>query len=279
MIKNNKFSVIKKLRNISGCGILECKKVLEKTNNDINSAINFLRNNGKIKIKNISSKSVKEGIISTITKDNLSFFVELNSESDFVSKNNLFFFLTRKIIELIEFYDIKNINKLLYYCKYKINQFSIILRDVIYILSENIVLKKIIKIQTDIKQMKHTYIHNKKFNESGIIMTCIIMTKNMTKDIDKLELSMKKLAMHITALNPINIFPENMDSSILEREEISIRNKITKTFKKEIIIKKNLKKFSYDMSLTEQNFVFDTKKKIKDVYNNIIGYTRIEVGK
>ena len=83
-------SMVKELREMTGAGMMDCKKALSETNGDMDAAIEFLRKNGQAKAEKKAGRIAAEGIVKTVVKDNKAAIVEVNSETDFVAKNDEF---------------------------------------------------------------------------------------------------------------------------------------------------------------------------------------------
>ena len=83
-------SMVKELREMTGAGMMDCKKALNETNGDMDAAIEFLRKNGQAKAEKKAGRIAAEGIVKTVVKDNKAAIVEVNSETDFVAKNQVF---------------------------------------------------------------------------------------------------------------------------------------------------------------------------------------------
>ncbi len=82
--------MVKELREMTGAGMMDCKKALSETNGDMDAAVEFLRKNGQAKAEKKAGRIAAEGIVKTVVKDNKAAIVEVNSETDFVAKNDEF---------------------------------------------------------------------------------------------------------------------------------------------------------------------------------------------
>ena len=87
---SNLIENIKKLRELTGVGYLDCKKALESNNNDIDNSIDFLRKKGLAKASKKSSREVNEGAIGVFLNDSIAIMIEINTETDFAAKNEVF---------------------------------------------------------------------------------------------------------------------------------------------------------------------------------------------
>ena len=92
-------AMVKELRELSGAGMMDCKKALNETNGNMDEAIEFLRKNGQAKAEKKASRIAAEGIVKVAVKDNVAAIVEVNSETDFVAKNEKFQTYVGKVAE------------------------------------------------------------------------------------------------------------------------------------------------------------------------------------
>ncbi|WP_343153909.1 translation elongation factor Ts [Buchnera aphidicola (Mindarus keteleerifoliae)] len=264
MNKKIKASLVKKLRDRTGAGIIECRNALIKTNENLENAIDFLKTIGEIKAEKRSSYKTKQGKIFLKVKNKKAAILELNCETDFVAKEKNFTFLGREIVEKILFLETNDFNRIkLLFEKEK--------KEIISKLGENI----------NIRRLKFlmgnniiSYIHH--CEKIGVLL--VIDSKN--------DLFSKNLAMHIAASKPrylnSNIIPEK----IINREKNIILNSLKNSNKSDKIIEKiikgKIKKFKDEISLTGQNFILEPKKNVSQLLkqhdSHIISFERFEVG-
>lgn len=259
---DNKINLIKKIRNITGCGILACKNALIQSQGNVELAIVNMRKSGVakfIKKDNISTNGI---ILSKIQNDNAA-IIEINCQTDFTSKNILFQNFGKEILIKILEKKTSNINYINNYFEYKKN-------FLISKFGENINIRRISFLEG---QQIGSYLHNMKI---GVI----ISTKNMRKDL------IKNIAMHITASKPEYISPEYIPAEKIN-EEKKIQLEIVKKYNKnsfisEKILENKIKNFIENISLHNQIFIFDTNKKVKQVLQEekakIISFIRFELG-
>ncbi|UDG80449.1 translation elongation factor Ts [Candidatus Annandia pinicola] len=260
---NKYIKLIKELRNKTNVGIVDCKKALIKSKGDIEEAINIMRKEGKINIhKKLKNKAVN-GIILIKSNRKLEVIIEINCETDFVSKNIIFIKFCEKVINTIIKKNIYDINILK-------NIFKNDIEKLVYTFGENIKINRLGVLKDSCMDY---YLHDKKI---GVL----ISSYNAPKKI------LKSIAMHIAASNPRYINVKDVPLDIIEKEkkiqlEILIKNKKDKIFF-ERIIKGKIKKFIDSIVLSEQNFIFETSKKVKKVLNeyNILikNFIRFELG-
>lgn len=264
--KNNKIeiSLIQRLRNITGSGLIECKNALIDAQGNIDLAILNMRKSGIVKAIKKYKNITTNGIIATGIKGNIATILELNCQTDFLSENIEFKNFSKKIISNIlelKNTDIHVINK-----KFEIKKNILISK-----FSENINIRRVAIL---IGEQLGYYLHN------NMKIGVIISTKNMKKDL------IKKIAMHIAASKPEYLNVENIpDEKILYEKQIQLE--IAKKYKKnsfisEKIVEGKIKKFIHSISLINQIFIFDTQKTIKKILDEtnsqVVSFVRFELG-
>jgi len=251
--------LVKQLRDMTGAGILDCKKYLIKANNNIDEAIKLFRSEAGIKADKKGSRIAAEGIVNFYENDDSILLLELNSETDFVARDENFIELAESIAK-----------KLLENNESDVTQeISDNITSGISKLGENIKLRRHLKIKND--NSVYGYSHNNK-------IAALVELKN-----DDLSLA-KDICMQIVASNPLSLDEESLDSNILSSEKEIYKKELEKIDKKEDIkrniLEGKMKKFINDNTLINQPFVKDPstslQKIIKD--NSIISFTRYEVG-
>ena len=251
--------LVKELREITGAGILDCKKYLERANNNIDDAIKLIRSEAGLKADKKGSRIAAEGIVNYYEDEKCSLILELNSETDFVARDDNFLSLSSSIAE-----------KLLKNNPSDIQQdISSEISSVISKLGENIQLRRFKKIEKN--NFVYGYSHNNKISS-------LVELKNDDESLAK------DICMQIVASNPLSLDEASLDSDILQSEKEIYKKELEKLDKKEDI-KRNildgkLKKFINENTLLNQPFVKDPStslsKIIKD--NVILSFIRYEVG-
>ncbi|MCV2499833.1 MAG: translation elongation factor Ts [Candidatus Lightella neohaematopini] len=262
-------NLIKKLRNLTGAGILLCKEALIKSNGNIEQAINIIRMLGKsiLKKRSINNTGFGAIFVKVNKTKKVGAILELCSETDFVSNNINFIKLGDKIINIMLDYNTEDINFINEKSKNYIN--SLVVQ-----VNERISIKRTSIIHGDIISY---YLHNNK--KIGVLLS--IKTNNFNNN--KLP---KLLAMHIAAYNPKYISDKDIPNSILDKE-YEIQYSIAKQCNKPVnIIKKivdgKILQFKKDISFLNQIIITDNNKIIKDLVNEnnyiINKFIRFEVG-
>ena len=228
-----------KLRDMTSAGFMNCKKALVECNDDLEAAVDWLRKKGLSSAAKKSGRVTAEGVVSVKTLDNYGLLLEVNSETDFVSKNDKFrdFAVSDALIALIA------------------------------VIGENLNIRKL-----DTLSVKNgvvaSYIHSSEFPGMGKIGILVGVESDCSDKASLFELG-KKIAMHIAASNPIALNIEALDKSLVERERAIIVEQSSAKAKNEEILKKmvdgRIAKFYEEVVLLEQTFVIDGKTKIRDV--------------
>tara|TARA_B100001059_G_C17693219_1_gene506089 strand:+ start:129 stop:971 length:843 start_codon:yes stop_codon:yes gene_type:complete len=251
--------LVKQLREMTGAGILDCKKYLIKANNNIDEAIKLFRSESGVKADKKGSRIAAEGIVNYYQNDKYMILLELNSETDFVARDSNFLNLAESIS-----------NKLLENDETDIAQeISDEISSTISKLGENIKLRRFSKVQKN--NYLYGYTHN---NKIASIVELKENDENLAKDI----------CMQIVASNPLALNEASLDKETLISEREIYKKELEKIEKKEDIkrniLEGKMKKFINDNTLLNQPFVKDPStslsKIIKD--NNILSFKRYEVG-
>jgi len=251
--------LVKQLREMTGAGILDCKKYLIKANNDIDEAIKLFRSEAGVKADKKGSRIAAEGIVNFYQNHDSILLLELNSETDFVARDanfiNLAESIAKKLLENTES-DITN-------------EISDDITSGISKLGENIKLRRHLKIK------KNNYVYGYSHNNK------IASLVELKKDDESLA---KDICMQIVASNPISLDEASIDSNILSSEKEIYKKELDKIDKKEDIkrniLEGKMKKFINDNTLINQPFIKDPSTSISKIIkdNTIISFTRYEVG-
>ena len=266
----NKISTsdIKKLRDLTGAGFLDCKNALDESNSDFDKAIEFLRKKGISTAQKKGDRTANEGLIA-ITKDESNkeaSIIEVNSETDFVARNEDF----QKFVFDLSQLNLKNkgsLEKLMdtNYLESK-DKVSQILTNQISKIGENLSIRRCAYLNID-DGFIGIYVHNVEKDLMGKIGVLI----SIKTDISFSNISdfLKKICMHIAATNPIAISSNEIDENILKKEKDFQIEEIKKSGKDQSIQEKMLegkmKKYFNEVVLLEQNFVMDDSVKIKEL--------------
>jgi elongation factor Ts len=269
---------VKKLRKTTGVGFKDCKLAIDETGGDIDKAIEFLRKKGIAKASNKMNRTASEGLCLLESKDGEVSLIEINSETDFVAKNNEFISFCKEVSE-INFENKADLNKV---NKAKMKNSLAVdanLIDLIAKIGEKITIRRANFF--DIKNGENSfYIHSAIEPKIGKIVSIVKVSKKETSEIGK------KIAMHISALSPMSLEEKDLDKEILDKEMEIIKAELQNSGKQlemiEKIAKGKINKFISDNTLLNQIWIMDNKKKVSDILKEndikIIDFTRYKVG-
>ena len=267
--------LIKKLRDSTGSGIVDCKRALSENNNDIDAAVKWLREKGILKAQKKQDRETNEGVVSFYNNtSNTEFTVcKIKCETDFVAKNNDFLSFAESLSKAI--HESKNINDMgtdkdLVNLKINDKNLSDCLTDLISKVGENIQIVSYKKYYSE-KSIFVCYLHNKyNSNCSKIGSVVEILTDNIDLALKLVE-ELKVIAMQISAMKPMGIDEKSIDTKIIEDEKDIILKQMNNVpdDKKDQIIKGKLNKFLKENTLLGQALITDPKKNVSTFLNEI----------
>ena len=263
--------LLKQLRDITGAGILDCKKYLTRTNNVLDDAIKLMRSEEGIKADKKSARIAAEGVVYFKSNPSKSLLIEINSETDFVARSDDFLSYVNQTCEIIISSPYNSLKMLMDSNDDRVkDDLEGLRKNYVTKLGENIQIRRFHCIDNS-ENFVTGYTHN---NKIGSIVT-------LTKEDNQLS---KDICMQIVASNPLGLDEESLDESLLENEKDVYKAELDKIDKKDDI-KRNImegkvKKFISDNTLLNQPYIKDSslslKKIIKD--NKIISYARYQLG-
>ena len=260
-------SSIKHLRELTGVGYLDCKEALKENNNDVEKSIDFLRKKGLAKASKKSSREVNEGAIGVYLNDTSAIMIEINTETDFAAKNEVFLDFLDQIGEYaLKVDNISNIsiddflNKI--FDGRKISEYFL---NIIEKIGENIVLRRLSVINKDSKSEIYTYTHNAYRQNVGKI--CVMLKAEVNDSNDETNQFGKQLCMHIAASKPLALEKNELESSFVEKEK-EIQKATIKSYGKpdnivEKILEGKMNKFYSEVTLFNQPYIFDLDKTVE----------------
>ena len=266
-------ALVKELRDISGAGMMDAKKALTENNGDMDAAIDWLRTKGLATAAKKSSRTAAEGLVAVDVLDGIGVAIEVNSETDFVAKNQDFQNMVGSFAKCaLNVTDIDSLNLTLIAGK----KVSEILTDKIATVGENMSLRRMTKLSGDTVA---SYVHNSVAPGMGKIGVLVALNGNNPD-------FAKQVAMHVAATNPASLSENDLSSDILSREKAILTEQARESGKPEQVIEKmiqgRLKKFLADVTLLGQNFVINPDltvgKAAEEAGVEIVGFVRLEVG-
>ena len=259
---------IKLLREKTGAGMMDCKKALVENGGDISKATSWLRKKGIAKAEKKSSRVAAQGLVGLKTCDNFSLLLEINSETDFVSKNQDFQSFVDNILD-IGISKKHSIDSLLE-TQYKTNEtVADALQNLVAKIGENIVIRRLLYLDADTENtLFGSYVHNK-INDNIGRMACVVkMFSNDNSNKAAIDLA-NKIAMHITALKPLALDEKSLDTTFIEKEREIYTSQLKASGKPENIIDKivdgKIKKYLSEVTLINQNWVLEPSLTLEQV--------------
>ncbi len=279
MSSDNLLEKVKQLRKITGVGYKDCKNAIDETQGDIEKSVELLRKKGIAKASKRMSRVAAEGLICIYEQDNQFSMIEINSETDFVAKNNQFVNFAEEIsqLALIKSGKMEDILNSTMTNKKNVKDNLV---DLISKIGEKITLRRSAFIGKD-KSINFSYTHSslkKNVGKLGVLLS--IETTKPKNEILNLG---KQLAMQVAASSPLAIDKESLDQNILQKEKEIIKEELKNSGKDTKIVEKiaigKLNKFIADNTLLNQEWIMEPKKKVKDVLKEVVGKDKIEIKK
>lgn len=266
-------ALVKQLREKTGAGMLDCKKALVETDGNIDKAIDYLREKGIAKAAKKADRIAAEGLCNILVKDNKALLYELNSETDFVAKNQEFLSLLDTIGQAILNSQATKLDEAL---KVEIDGKSI--EDVVVAatakIGEKLTLRRVEVIEKSDDMAFGAYSHM-----GGRIVSLAVITGDN-------ETVAKDVAMHVAAINPRYLDQNEISDDVIEHERQVLRNEALNEGKPEQIVDKmvqgRLNKFLKEICLVNQPFVknpdLTVSQYVKEANASIVSFVRLEVG-
>ena len=279
-------SMVKELRQKSGAGMMDAKKALTEVDGDMEAAIDFLRKKGMAKADKKSSRTAAEGLVAITSKGTTGAVVEVNSETDFVSRNEDFQGFVKNVTEKALNVDSKDA---LLSADYEGKSVADTLTNLIATIGEKMDIRRMEKLSVS-DGVVAGYVHNAVAPNMGKIG--VLVALESTGDKAKLEALGKQIAMHVAAAFPQCLDADSADQVALERERKIIRETALAEGKPAEIVEKMLvgrmKKYLKEICLMDQIFVMDGETTIANLVKNaaddvgapveLKAYSRIQLG-
>ena len=277
---NNIMVNVKNLRDMTGAGFLDCQKALEANDQSIEKSIVYLRKKGLAKANKKSSRQTNEGAIGLYSNEAKTVLIQINTETDFAAKNEVFLNFMNEIggfaleVDNINI-SLENFVKLSFRNKIISEYFT----DIITKIGENIILSQLIIVPNNDGCMISTYIHNAYKKNIGKIA---VVLKSKINEIDEeSKIFGKNLCMHIAASKPFALSIEKLNKNLIKKErEIQIET-IKSSGKPNNILEKilegKMKKFYSDSVLLEQPYILDLDKTVKQIITEFSKINNFEI--
>jgi elongation factor Ts len=258
-------AAVKELRDRTGAGMMDCKKALAETNGEMEPAVDWLRAKGLSAAAKKAGRTAAEGLIGVAVEGNRGAIVEVNSETDFVAKNEQFQDFVRNVAKLA--LDAGgNVDSLLAASYPAGGTVEEALTNNIATIGENQSLRRSSVLEVN-EGAVVSYVHNAVGTGLGKIGVLVALESKASAD--TLQALGKQVAMHIAAANPLALTGDQLDPELMERERSIALEKAKESGKPQNIAEKmvegSLAKFRKENALLSQLFVMDNKTPVSDV--------------
>ena len=268
---SSELDLLKQLRDITGAGILDCKKYLTKSKNNLDEAVKLMRSEAGVKAEKKSNRIAAEGVVHYFSNKSKSLLIEINSETDFVAKGDDFLNYVQKTCEIIVNQPCLNLLELTESNQHEIKtELEELRKNYVTKLGENIQIRRFEVISKENNSVTG-YTHN---NKIGAMVILKSSDEQLSKDI----------CMQIVASSPLALDEKSIDSKILDNEREVYKAELKKINKKDDIkrniLEGKIKKFISENTLLNQPFIKDGSLTLNNILkdNKILSYTRYQLG-
>ncbi|MEX6507632.1 translation elongation factor Ts [Jiella sp. M17.18] len=251
-------AMVKELREKTGAGMMDCKTALAEANGDMEQAIDWLRTKGIAKADKKSGRTAAEGLVGAASGEGKAVVVEVNSETDFVARNEAFQTLVKNVAEVALSTDgsVDAVAAAAYPGTGKTVADTI--KDAVATIGENMTLRRSAMLSVE-NGVVATYIHNQVTDGLGKLGVLVAMES--TGDKAALTAFGRQVAMHVAATNPLALTAEEIDPATVEREKAIFSEQARGSGKPDNIVEKmvegRLRKFYEEVVLLKQSFVIN----------------------
>ncbi|RDI56692.1 translation elongation factor Ts [Microvirga subterranea] len=257
-------AMVKELRDKTSAGMMDCKTALNETNGDIEAAVDWLRKKGLSKAAKKAGRVAAEGLVAVESAGHTATILEVNSETDFVARNDQFQAFVREAAKIALMGDgtIESLEG----AHFPGSQTTVKdrLQELIATIGENMTLRRVAKLEVS-KGLISSYVHNAVTEGLGKIGVLVALESE--GDVTVLGNLGRQIAMHIAATNPVAVDASGIDAATIERESAILREKNAgkpdNVLQK--IVESGLKSYYKEVTLLEQSFVHDPSKSVTQV--------------
>jgi elongation factor Ts len=253
--------MVKDLREMTGAGMMDCKAALGEASGNIDAAVDWLRKKGLSKAAKKADRVAAEGLIGVSVKGTKAVVVEVNSETDFVARNDMFQGLVKMIanVALNVGPDVEKIKA----AKAGSVTIEVSIAETVAKIGENMTLRRAAELSVG-KGAIGSYIHN--VVTDGLGKMGVLVGLESTGSADELAALGRQVAMHVASANPLAVDPSGLDPAVVKREKDVLADKFKAQGKPaamiEKIVESGIKTFYKEVCLLEQPFIFDDKKSV-----------------
>ncbi len=282
-------SMVKELREKTGAGMMDCKQALTENDGDMEKAIDWLRAKGLSKAAKKSSRAAAEGLVGVVTDGTRAALVEVNSETDFVARNEEFQKMVSEIARVA--LDAKGDIEALKAAPFPGSEKSVeeYVKEMVGKIGENMTVRRTAYLEVP-EGAVVAYMHNQA--APGLGKIGVLVALESSGDTAKLEELGKKLAMHVAAAAPLALTEADIPADVAERERAVYMEQARESGKPENIIEKmvegRMKKFFKESVLMSQLFVMDNETPVEKVVKEaesevgapvkLTGFQRMQLG-
>ncbi|PHS24896.1 MAG: elongation factor Ts [Robiginitomaculum sp.] len=281
-------ALVRELREATAAGMMDCKKALTETGGDIDAAIDWMRKNGMAKAAKKAGRVASEGVVAVAADGTSGSMIELNSETDFVSRNDDFqnfakMLATRALttggdVDVIKATQTDGGQDV-----------AGALTELIAKIGENMSFRRAVSLSLENGVVAH-YVHNSVAPDLGRIG--VLVALESTGDVDKLSELGRKIAMHIAATSPLALSVDDLDSAVIAKERDVFSEQARSSGKPDNIVEKmvegRLRKFYKEVVLLQQPFVMNPDQTVAQLVEamaeelgtpiTLVSYARMGLG-
>lgn len=280
-------ALVKELREKTSAGMMDCKKALNETGGDLNAAADWLRTKGIAKADKKASRIAAEGLVAVAISGSTGALVEVNSETDFVARNDGFQAAVSEVAQLgLSVNSDKELASAVTASGVNVTE---MFKKLVGKIGENMSFRRMTRLSVS-QGVVAGYIHNAVNDGMGKIG--VLVALESSGDNEKLEVLAKKIAMHIAATNPLALSENDLDSSVVDKERAMLKAEALESGKPEAIVDKmvegRMKKFFKESVLLTQTFVMDGERSVSKVIEDeaasinsdikIVAFSRMSLG-
>jgi len=280
-------ALVKELRDKTSAGMMDCKKALNETNGDLAAAADWLRTKGIAKADKKASRVAAEGLVAVALAPKTGALVEVNSETDFVARNDGFQAAVSEVATLA--LSANSSEELAASKTASGDDVTEYFKKLVGKIGENMAFRRMEKLTVS-EGVVAGYIHNAVTDGMGKIG--VLVALESSGDTAKLEDLAKKIAMHVAATNPLALSVDNLDPAVVDKERSMLKAEAIESGKPEAIVDKmvegRMTKFFKESVLLTQIFVMDGERSIAKVIEDeaaalgtdvkMTGYVRMGLG-
>ena len=282
-------AMVKELREKTGAGMMDCKNALNETSGDMEAAVDWLRAKGIAKADKKAGRTAAEGLVAVAAEGPAAVVVELNSETDFVARNDAFQELVAGIAKTALATDgsLDAVAAATYPATGK--SVADTVKDAVGTIGENLTLRRSAKLSVG-KGAVATYVHNSVAD--GLGKLGVLVGIETDGDVEKAVAFARQVAMHVAATNPLALTDAEVDADVAAREKAIFIEQARESGKPEAIIEKmvegRMRKFYEEVALVKQAFVINPDQTVEQALKEaegkigapakITGFVRMALG-